>query len=90
VLTRAFVSPRSAAVFLAFVRFTASQEARRFRFLILYPEPAMFDTFDTGPDGTLMLPEALPSGDYELYEVRAPRGYLLSDKPVKFTIHSSQ
>jgi len=46
--------------------------------------------FATGADGTVMLLEPLPSGEYELHEVRAPEGYLLAETPVKFTIHSSQ
>ena len=33
-----------------------------------------------------MLPEPLAAGDYELYEVAAPYGYVLSDQPVPFTI----
>jgi len=57
---------------------------------VWYPTPAVIDTYETGPDGTLMLPEPLPSGDFELHEVRAPYAYLLSTQPVKFTIHSSQ
>ncbi|MCL2299917.1 MAG: SpaA isopeptide-forming pilin-related protein, partial [Firmicutes bacterium] len=54
-----------------------------------YPTPADISEFETAPDGTLVLPEPLKSGEYELVEVLAPRGYLLSDKPVKFTVHSS-
>ena len=56
---------------------------------VWYPENMTLDVFDTGADGTLILPEPLPSGDYELHEVKAPHGYLLSETPVKFTIHSS-
>jgi len=55
-----------------------------------YPTPADISEFETAPDGTLVLPEPLKSGEYELVEVLASRGYLLSDKPVKFTVHSSQ
>lgn len=33
-----------------------------------------------------MLPEPLRTGDYELYEVAAPYGYVLSSEPVPFTI----
>ena len=56
---------------------------------VWYPTPVKLDVFETGPDGTLMLPEPLTSGDYELHEVKAPVGYLLSSAPVKFTVHSS-
>ncbi len=55
-----------------------------------YPTPADISEFETAVDGMLVLPEPLKSGDYELVEVLAPRGYLLSDKPVKFTVSSSQ
>jgi len=56
---------------------------------VTYPTPMDISEFVTAPDGKLVLPEPLKSGDYELVEVTAPRGYLLSDKAVKFTIHSS-
>ena len=32
----------------------------------------------------------LAAGDYELYEVAAPYGYVLSDQPVPFTIDGSE
>jgi len=48
------------------------------------------DVYETGPDGTLVMPEPLFSGDYELHEVQAPYGYLLSETPVKFVINSEQ
>jgi uncharacterized surface anchored protein len=51
---------------------------------INYPTPMDLTEFETAPDGTLVLPEPLKSGEYELVEIAAPRGYLLSDKPVKF------
>lgn len=57
---------------------------------VWYPTPAQLDVFETGVDGTLMLPEPLVSGEYELHEVQAPVGYLLSTTPVKFTINSTQ
>jgi uncharacterized surface anchored protein len=57
---------------------------------INYPTPMDLDVFETAADGTLVLPAALPSGTYELYEQRAPHGYLLSAAPVQFTIHSAQ
>ena len=48
------------------------------------------DEFFTTQDGTLMLPEVLPYGSYELYETVPPVGYLLYDKPIPFTIDGSQ
>ena len=56
----------------------------------LYPIPTTIDVFETAPDGTLVMPEPLISGDYLLYEQEAPWGYILTEKPVPFTIHSTQ
>lgn len=53
-----------------------------------YPTPTVIDTFETAQDGTLVLPEPLRYGNYELYEVKAPYGYTLSEEPVKFTVSS--
>ena len=36
------------------------------------------------------MPEPLKSGDYLLYEIKSCYGYLLTEEPVPFTIHSSQ
>jgi uncharacterized surface anchored protein len=55
-----------------------------------YPTPTTIDVFETAPDGTLVMPESLKSGSYELYEQTAPYGYTLSKEPVKFTVHSTQ
>ncbi len=48
------------------------------------------DTFYVSDEGWLMLPEPLAAGDYELYEVAAPYGYVLSSEPVPFTIDGSE
>ena len=55
-----------------------------------YPVPTTIDVYETAADGTLVMPETLKSGNYELYEVQAPWGYVLTKDPVKFTIHSTQ
>jgi len=57
---------------------------------INYPTPIDIDVYETAPDGTLVMPETLKSGQYELYEQAAPYGYILTKNPVPFTIHSSQ
>lgn len=56
---------------------------------IFYPTPHWTDTFRTSSEGMLTLPNPLPSGDYLLYEIRSPYGFLLSEEPVPFRIHSS-
>ena len=55
---------------------------------VSYPTSADISEFETAADGTLMLPEPLKSGEYELVEIVAPRGYLLSSEPVKFTVQA--
>lgn len=57
---------------------------------VYYPNPETLDTFYVSDEGWLMLPEPLAAGDYELYEVAAPYGYVLSDQPVPFTIDGSE
>ena len=57
---------------------------------IYYPNPETLDTFYVSDEGWLMLPEPLHTGDYELYEVAAPYGYVLSSEPVSFTIDGSE
>lgn len=57
---------------------------------VYYPNSETLDTFYVSDEGWLMLPEPLPTGDYELYEVVAPEGYVLADEPVPFTIDGSE
>lgn len=54
-----------------------------------YPTPTTIDTFETAEDGTLVLPQSLPAGNYELYEVKAPYGYTVSKEPIPFTVSAS-
>lgn len=55
-----------------------------------YPSPARITTFYTDDTGTLMLPEELPYGEYELIEVAACHGYILDPTPVPFTVDGSE
>lgn len=55
-----------------------------------YPQPTTIDTFTTAGDGTLVLPQPLSAGDYELYEVKAPDGYTVSKTPVPFTVSADE
>jgi uncharacterized surface anchored protein len=55
-----------------------------------YPSPIDIDTFVTDATGTLMLPEPLPFGNYELYEQQSPWGYVLDKEPVPFVVDGSQ
>lgn len=57
---------------------------------INYPSPMDIDTFVTDSTGTLMLPEALGFGNYELYEQQSPWGYVLDDEPVPFMVDGTQ
>lgn len=45
--------------------------------------------FETDEDGTVITPEALRPGKYQLEEVEVAEGYLMSEEPLKFTISPS-
>jgi hypothetical protein len=55
---------------------------------ILYPTPITIDNYLTATDGTLVMPEPLHYGNYELWEVQSPYGYLLSEQPIPFKVTS--
>lgn len=55
-----------------------------------YPNPIDIDIFVTDVTGTLMLPEPLPFGNYELVEQQSPWGYVLDGEPVPFVVDGSQ
>lgn len=57
---------------------------------INYPTPKDLDVFYTNENGTLMLPEKLPYGEYEIIEQCAPDGYVLDKTPVKFTVDGTK
>ena len=56
---------------------------------INYPSEMILNTFYTDESGSLMLPNELAYGDYELHEVQSAEGYVLDKKPVPFTIDGS-
>ena len=55
-----------------------------------YPAEETIDTFYTNETGTLMLPDKLAYGNYELHEVKAPTGYFLNAEPVPFTVDGTE
>ena len=57
---------------------------------IYYPSEMILDTFYTDESGSLMLPQELAYGDYELHEVQSAEGYVLDKNPVPFTIDGSE
>ncbi len=57
---------------------------------INYPSEMTLDTFYTDETGTLMLPNELAYGDYELHEVQSTNGYVLDKTPVPFTIDGTE
>lgn len=57
---------------------------------INYPSPIDIDTFVTDATGTLMLPESLKFGNYELVEQQSPWGYVLDSEPVSFVVDGIQ
>lgn len=56
---------------------------------IYYPSEMILDTFYTDESGSLMLPQELAYGDYELHEVQSAEGYVLDKNPVPVTIDGS-
>ena len=57
---------------------------------INYPSPIDIDTFVTDSTGTLMLPEPLPFGNYELFAQQSPWGYVFDGEPVPFVVDGTQ
>lgn len=57
---------------------------------INYPTPVDIDIYYTDSTGKLMLPEALPYGNYEIIEQNTCYGYVLDSKPVPFTVDGSK
>ncbi|MFQ9496061.1 SpaA isopeptide-forming pilin-related protein [Neglectibacter timonensis] len=55
-----------------------------------YPSPIDIDTFVTDSTGTLMLPQPLPFGNYELFEQQSPWGYVFAGEPVPFVVDGTQ
>ena len=53
---------------------------------INYPSEVILDTFYTDESGSLMLPQELVYGNYELHEVQSAEGYVLDKEPVPFTV----
>lgn len=53
------------------------------------PSPVEIEEFVTQNDGTLILPDGLIPGEYELEEVNAPYGYTLNETRVSFTINAT-
>lgn len=55
-----------------------------------YPSPIDIDTFVTDSTGTLMLPQPLPFGNYELFEQQSSWGYVFDGEPVPFVVDGTQ
>lgn len=57
---------------------------------INYPTPVDIDIYYTDSTGKLMMPEALPYGNYEIIEQNTCYGYVLDSKPVPFKVDGNQ
>ena len=57
---------------------------------INYPTPVDIDTYYTDSTGKLMLPEALPFGNYEIIEQNTCYGYVLDSSPIPFKVDGSK
>ena len=54
-----------------------------------YPTQTEIEEFVTAADGTLVLPDGLIPGEYELEEVTAPYGYTINETRIPFTINAT-
>ena len=54
-----------------------------------YPVPTEIEEFTTTDDGTLVLPEGLIPGEYQLQEINAPYGYVLNEDRMTFSINAT-
>lgn len=57
---------------------------------INYPTPVDIDIYYTNSTGKLMMPDALPYGNYEIIEQNTCYGYVLDSNPVPFTVDGSK
>ncbi len=57
---------------------------------INYPTPVDIDIYYTDSTGKLMMPEALPYGNYEIIEQNTCYGYVLDSAPIPFTVDGSK
>ena len=57
---------------------------------INYPTPMDIEIYYTDSTGKLMLPEALPYGNYELIEQNTCYGYVLDSSPIPFKVDGSK
>lgn len=57
---------------------------------INYPTPVDIDIYYTDSTGKLMMPEAIPFGNYEIIEQCTAYGYVLDSTPVPFKVDGSQ
>lgn len=57
---------------------------------INYPTPVDIDIYYTDSTGKLMMPEALPYGNYEILEQNTCYGYVLDSTPVPFCVDGNQ
>ena len=53
------------------------------------PLPEYINSWETDETGTVMTGEQLPAGKYQLEEIKSPKGYLISNTPVKFEVTSN-
>lgn len=53
---------------------------------VTYPYPHTVEIFETNSEGMFITPKVLIYGNYQLEEIKAPNGYVISDEPIPFTI----
>lgn len=53
------------------------------------PLPQYVNSWETDETGTVMTGEQLPAGNYQLEEIKSPKGYLISSTPIQFEVTSN-
>ena len=63
------------------------EKGKDVEFVDYSPNKVTFTEFTTDENGQFTLPNQLPYGKYQLIELKAPEGYLLSQEPIDFEVN---
>lgn len=72
------------------VRFKLYKNGKQVSQQVTYPAIQTIDVFETDKNGQVTFPQQLTYGDYEIEEVQAPTGYVLSDKRLAVNISGNE
>lgn len=72
------------------VRFKLYKNGKQVSQQVTYPAIQTIDVFETDKNGQVTFPQQLTYGDYEIEEIQAPTGYVLSDKRLAVNISGNE